>query len=169
METLVKHVMRAAVTAKKNDLVVNCWSPRKAMELYVCVIHLFDFPCLVYDKRRRYETRSWDTYFNVLMKRKGKLFGEQWWFCIVVKRLVQSGKIFIIIILNFNAFTINIRKQFIECLGKTQGTGKKNALPSPPNHLQSFWPAAPLCPPTIVLWIGQHILFMSVCAPQPLS
>ena len=63
--------------------------------------------------------------------------------------------IFIRIIQNLNAFTINLPKNIIECLGETQGTGKKNSLPIPPDHIQSSWPAAPLCPPTIVLWIGQ--------------
>ena len=60
-------------------------------------------------------------------------------------------------------------KKFIESLGKIQVTGKKNILPSPPNHLRSSWPAAPLCHPTIVLCIGQYLLCMSGCSPQPLS
>ena len=64
-------------------------------------------------------------------------------------------KIFIRIILNFNTFTINLLKRFIECLGKTQGTGKNNALPSPPKHLHPPWHTTPLCPPTILLWIGK--------------
>ena len=68
--------------------------------------------------------------------------------CTFGKYFYQNNK-------NFNAFTINIRKVSIECLVNTQGTGKRNALPSPPNHLQSSWPAAPLCPPKIVPWIGQ--------------
>ena len=77
------------------------------------------------------------------------------------------GKIFIRIILNFNAFTINLQKQFIECLGKAQGKGKKKALPIPPNHLPSSWTAVPLCPPTIVIWIVQRILFIHECVcPQ---
>ena len=120
---------------------------------YRGVRHFFDFSCLTYDKRRRYEKMSWKTYFNFLMKRKGKIFGEELWFRLMVKFLVNLGKIFIRIIINFNAFTINIPKQFIECLVmvKTQGTGKTNALPSLPNHLQSSWPAVPLCYPTIFL------------------
>ena len=77
MKTLVKHVMRAAVIANQNDLVVDWWSPRKVMDLYGGGRHFFSFPCLAYDKRRRYETMSWKTYFNVLMKRKVKLFGER--------------------------------------------------------------------------------------------
>ena len=77
MKTLVKHVMRLAVIANQNDLVVTCWSPRKLMDLYVVVSNFFDFPFLTYEKRRLYETMSWKTYFNALMKRKGKGFGKK--------------------------------------------------------------------------------------------
>ena len=76
-KTLVKHVIKAAVISNRNDLVVNFWSPRKLMDLYGWVRNFFAFPCLAYDKRRRYDTMSWKKYFNVLMKRKVKLFGEQ--------------------------------------------------------------------------------------------
>ena len=34
MKNLVNHVMRSALIANWNDLVVNCWYPRKVMELY---------------------------------------------------------------------------------------------------------------------------------------
>ena len=50
IKTLVKHVMRAAVIENQNYLVVDLWSPRKAMELYRGVRNLFAFPCLTYDK-----------------------------------------------------------------------------------------------------------------------
>ena len=154
MKTLVKHVTRAAIIANRNDLVVTSWSPRKAMDLYVGVIHFFDFPCLTYEKIRRCEKMSWKTYFNVWwIGRENSLESNDgsvsWW-----NVLYRQKKIFITILLNFNAFTINLQKQFIECLGKTQGTGKNDALPSPLNHLQSSCPAGTLCPPTIVLCIG---------------
>ena len=68
----------------------------------------------------------------------------------MLKRLVQLVEIFITIILNFNAFTINLQKQFIECLGKTQGTGK--ITPS-------------LVQPTIYSPPGT----LAACVPQPLS
>ena len=169
MNTLVKHFMRAAVIANLNDLVVNWWSARKVMDLYMGVRHFFALPCLTYDKRRRYETISLMTYFNVLMKSKGHCLESNygsvsWW-----NGLYSWERIFIRIILTFNAFKINLRKQFIECLGKTQETGKKESLPSPFNHIQSSWPAVLLCPPNIVLWIRQYLLFTSVCAPQPFS
>ena len=76
MNILVKHVMRAAVIKNWNDLVVNCWSPRKVIDLYGGVRHLLAFTCLTYEKRRRYEKMSWKTYFNIFIERKGKLFGE---------------------------------------------------------------------------------------------
>ena len=77
MKYLVKQVIRAAGIANRHDLVVQNWSPRKVMDLYLGVRNFFAFPCLSSDKRRRYETISWKTYFNALSKRKGKLFGEQ--------------------------------------------------------------------------------------------
>ena len=77
MKILLKHFMSAAVIPNWNDLVVNCWSPRKLMDLYRGVRYLFAFPCLTHDKRIRYETMSCKTYFYVLMKRRGGIFGEQ--------------------------------------------------------------------------------------------
>ena len=70
---------RAAGVANRHDLVVRNWSPRKVMDLYLGVRHFFDFPWLSSDKNRRHEKISWKTYYNALSKRKGKLFGEQWW------------------------------------------------------------------------------------------
>ena len=77
MKSLVKQVIRAAGIANRHDLVVQNWSPRKVMDLYMGIRNFFTFPCLSSDKRRRYETISRKTYFNALSKRKGKLFGEQ--------------------------------------------------------------------------------------------
>ena len=51
--------------------------------------------------------------------------------CIVVENIYQNNK-------KLNAFTVNLPKQSIECLGKTQVTGKSNALPIPHNHVQAF-------------------------------
>ena len=58
MKTLVKHAMRAVIIVNQNDLVVTCWSPRKAMDLYGGVRHFISFPCLAYYKRRRCDTIS---------------------------------------------------------------------------------------------------------------
>ena len=46
-------------------------------------------------------------------------------------------------------------KKLLNIWRGNRGTGKNNALPSPPNHLQSYWSADPLCLPTIFLWIGK--------------
>ena len=50
--------------------------------------------------------------------------------CTAGKKIYQNNK-------NLNAFTVNLPKQSIECLGKTQVTGKSNALPIPHNHVQA--------------------------------
>ena len=42
---LVNQVIRAAGIANRHDLVVQNWSPRKVMYLYLGVRHFFDFPC----------------------------------------------------------------------------------------------------------------------------
>ena len=77
MKTLVKYVMKAVVIENINDLVVIFCPPKKVMDLYGGVRHFLTFPCLTYDKRRHYEKISWKTYFNVLIKSKRKVFGEQ--------------------------------------------------------------------------------------------
>ena len=74
-------------------------------------------------------------------------------------------KIFITIILNFNAFTINLQKQFIECLGKTQGKGKNNAFPSPTNHLKSSWSAPPPCGPQPLSYGLENIFYLWLRVP----
>ena len=79
MKSLVKQVIRATGIVNRYDLVVQNWSPRKVVGLYLGVSHFFDFTCLFSDKRRRYETISWNTYFNEFKKLKGKLFGEKSW------------------------------------------------------------------------------------------
>ena len=52
-------------------------------------------------------------------------------------------------------------KTYYWMFGEDSEKRKNNALPIPPNPLQSSWPAVPLCTPTIVLWIGKDLLFMS--------
>ena len=79
MKYLVKQVIRATGILNRHDLFIKNWSPRKVMDLYLGVRNFFDFPCLYSDKRRRYEKIYWKTYFNALLKRKGKLFVEQRW------------------------------------------------------------------------------------------
>ena len=77
MKYLVKQVLRATGIANINYLVVQDCSSRKMKYLYLGVRHLFNFICLSSVKIRLYETISWKKYFNALLKRKGKCFGEQ--------------------------------------------------------------------------------------------
>ena len=77
MKYLVKQVIRSAGIENRHDLVVQNWSPRKAIYLYLGVRHLFSFPCLSSDNRRCHETLSWKTCFNALSKQESKLFGDQ--------------------------------------------------------------------------------------------
>ena len=77
MKYLVQQVIRAAGIVNMHNLVVQNCPGRKAMDSYLGVRHLFDFPCLSSDKRRRYEKISRKKYFNVLTTRMGKIFGEQ--------------------------------------------------------------------------------------------
>ena len=62
MKYLVKQVMRDAGITNRHDLVFQNWSPRKVMDLYLGVRYFFTFPCLSSDKKRRYETNSWQKY-----------------------------------------------------------------------------------------------------------
>ena len=62
MKSLVKQLIKPAGIANIHDLVVQNWSLRKVMDLYLGVRHFFDFPCLSIhnsDKMRSYETISW--------------------------------------------------------------------------------------------------------------
>ena len=77
MKYLVKQLISAEGIVNRHDLVVQNWSPRKLIDLYMGVRHFFAFICLSSDKTRCYEKISRKTYFNALTKRKGKLFGEQ--------------------------------------------------------------------------------------------
>ena len=72
MKYLVKHIIRAAGIVNRHDLVVRNWSPRKVMDLYLGVRHLFSFPCLSSDKKRSYEIISCKIYYNVFVKTEGK-------------------------------------------------------------------------------------------------
>ena len=75
MRTLIRHVERAARMGNLNQLVVRNWRPENARALYDAVKHFFRFP-LPKQKTRRFETLLWKTYYNALVKRKGRLVGE---------------------------------------------------------------------------------------------
>ena len=84
---------------------------------------------------------SWNTYFNVLMKIKGRLFGEQLWFRLMVKPLVHSVKISITIILTLNVFTINIQKNYWIFGG---GIGEQEKITPSLVHPTIYSPTGPL-------------------------
>ena len=56
-------------------LLVKNWILRHFLDLYNAVKHLFVFPSL--NKRRRLDTISWKTYYNILCSRRGYLVVDQ--------------------------------------------------------------------------------------------
>ena len=60
----------------KSSLVKSNMTERDARNLYNSVNHLFKFPAGE-TKKRRYETLSWKSYYNLLVKRKWRLYGEK--------------------------------------------------------------------------------------------
>lgn len=76
MKSLINHVERAARLSNQSHLIKKNWYAGDALILYNSVSHFFKFDSLRTGKRRRYETISWKTYYNILSKRKGKLYGE---------------------------------------------------------------------------------------------
>ena len=68
MKKLVKHVERAAHIVNLPHLVVRNWTVRHVLDLYNAVKHLFAFPSLMRTKKRRLETISWKTYYNILCR-----------------------------------------------------------------------------------------------------
>ena len=77
MKTLMNHVERAAHLSNQTHLLKKTWYAGDTLILYNGVSHFFKFDSLRTGKRRRFETISWKTYYNILSKRKGKLHGEQ--------------------------------------------------------------------------------------------
>ncbi len=78
MKYLMTHVERAARIVNLTNLLVDNWSVRHALDLYKGTNHMFKFESLSMKKKsRRFDTISWKTYYNLLNKRKGVLFGEK--------------------------------------------------------------------------------------------
>ena len=77
MRCLVRHVERGAAIVNLRHLVKKKWETRDVLDLYHAVKHLFEFPSLVNGKQRRFEQLGWKTFYNILAKRKGRLYGEQ--------------------------------------------------------------------------------------------
>ena len=76
MKYLVKQLIRAADIVNIHGLVLQKWSPRKVMDLYMGVRNFFAFTSLSSDKMRRYEKTSQKTYFNALTNVRGKYLGR---------------------------------------------------------------------------------------------
>ena len=78
MRKVMKNVERAAHIVNLPHLVKKRMNEQDSFALYHAVLkHMFKFDCLRVGKKRRYETISWKTYYNILVKRKGKLMGER--------------------------------------------------------------------------------------------
>jgi len=77
VKKLVIHVESGIRMVHLTHLLVQNWTPRHVLDLYNAVKHLFSLPSLQRSKRRRLETISWKTYYNILSMRKGILIGEQ--------------------------------------------------------------------------------------------
>ena len=76
MKSLVKQLIRSAGITNRYDLVLQNWPPRKMMDLYLGVRHLFAFTCLSSDKRRRYETILWKTISMRCRNRRANYLGS---------------------------------------------------------------------------------------------
>ena len=55
MKYLVKHVLRAAVFVNDPELEVRFWTPKHVIDLYDGVKHIFAFPCLTANRKRRHD------------------------------------------------------------------------------------------------------------------
>lgn len=76
MKTLVEHVEKAAMIEGCSDLYRKCQlrhSTKDVLDLYAAVKKYFAFPRESNGKRRRLETMSWKSYYNIMSKRKGAL------------------------------------------------------------------------------------------------
>ena len=76
MRKLMKQVEKAARIVNLPHLVKKKMTEKEARFLYTSTRHLFLIPSEE-NKTRRYETLSWKSYYNLLSKRKWRLFGEK--------------------------------------------------------------------------------------------
>ena len=77
MRCLVRHVERAARMVNMPHLILKKWDARGVLDLHNATKHVFAFPSLVGGKQeRRFEQLNWKTFYNILAKRKGRLYGE---------------------------------------------------------------------------------------------
>lgn len=76
MRKLMSCLEKGARIVNKSSLVKSNMTERDARNLYDSVYHLFKIPAEE-TKKRRYETMSWKSYYNLLGKRKWRLYGEK--------------------------------------------------------------------------------------------
>ena len=76
MKKLVSHVLRACEICNCEGLIVPHWTPRNVLDLHTAIKHMFEFPNIGSRTKRRHGTINWKTYYNLIVKRKGKLYGE---------------------------------------------------------------------------------------------
>jgi hypothetical protein len=76
MKILMSCVEKAAKIVNLPHLIKRKMNDKDAITLYNSVKHLFRIPAGE-GKKRRYETLSWKTYYNMLSKRKWRLYGEK--------------------------------------------------------------------------------------------
>ena len=77
MKKLVSHVIRASTIVNCEALIVPHWTPRNVLDLHMAIKHMFEFPNMGRSRtKRRHGTINWKTYYNLIVKRKGKLYGE---------------------------------------------------------------------------------------------
>ena len=62
--------------AGMEHLILKKWDTRGVLDLYHATRHFFAFPTLVNGKQWRYEQLGWKTIYNILVKRKGRLYGK---------------------------------------------------------------------------------------------
>ena len=75
MKGLMRCVEKGARIVNLPHLVKRNMTERDAITLYNSVKHLFQFSATL-TKKRRYETMSWKSYYNMLCECKWRLYGE---------------------------------------------------------------------------------------------
>eukprot|EP00957_Ditylum_brightwellii_P004892 372767-Ditylum_brightwellii.AAC.1 len=76
MHLLINAIYRATNYVNLPHFIVKDWMPRKVLDLYQYTKHMFYFPNMNTNATRQYETIVWKTYYNLLVKRKGRQLGE---------------------------------------------------------------------------------------------
>ena len=75
MKKVIEQVVRGATIVNMQALVNPNMREENCLELYTRIKHLFWFPSTE-KKARRYQSMSWKSFYNILAKRKWRLYGE---------------------------------------------------------------------------------------------